>query len=44
MSKRREVIQPGEFVVDKVVNGLCHVKNLKNNKIQYVPRYKLTRI
>ena len=41
MSKRREIIQPGEFVVDKIVNGLCRVKNVKNNRTQLVPRYKL---
>ena len=41
MSKRREIIQPGEFVVEKVMNGLCIVRNTKNNKIQAVPRYKL---
>ena len=44
MSKRREIIQPGEFVVDNVVNGLCSVRNTKNNKTQLVPRYKLARI
>ena len=43
MSKRREIIQPGEYVVDKVVNGLCRIRNIKNNKIQLVPRYKLAR-
>ena len=41
MSKRREIIQPGEFVVEKVMNGLCIVRNIKNNRIQAVPRYKL---
>ena len=41
MSKRREVIQPGEFVIEKVQNGLCVVRNVKNNRIQAIPRYKL---
>ena len=44
MSKRREVIQPGEFVVDNVIKGLCSVRNTKNNKTQLVPRYKLARV
>ena len=41
MSKRREVIQPGEYVVESIKNGLCIVRNVKNNRIQAVPRYKL---
>ena len=44
MSKRREVIQPGEFVIDRVVKGLCQVRNTKNNKTQLVPRYKLAKL
>ena len=41
MSKRREIIQPGEFRIDKFENGLYTVKNIKNNKTQLIPRYRL---
>ena len=41
MSKRREIIQPGEFRIDKFENGLYTIKNLKNNKTQLIPRYHI---
>ena len=41
MCKRREIIQPGEYVIESIKNGLLIVRNTKNNRIQAVPRYKL---
>ena len=41
MSKRRQIIPPGDFRIDKFENGLYTVKNLKNNKTQLIPRYRL---
>ena len=42
LSKRRSVIQPGEFMILRFDKGLYRVKNKTDNSIQLVPRYKLT--
>ena len=41
LSKRRTVIQPGEFIIDGFNKGLFKVKNKTDNSIQLIPRYKL---
>lgn len=48
MSKRRSIIQPGEYHIKKFKNGLYHVveydMNSDKNKIHKIPRYKLSPI
>ena len=42
LTKRRTVIQPGKFIIEGFNRGLYKVKNINDNSIQLVPRFKLT--
>ena len=42
MNKRRSIIQPGDFEVVAFTDGLCIVKNIVNDELQTVPRWKIT--
>ena len=44
LTKRRTVIQPGKFIIEGFNRGLFKVKNINDNSIQLVPRFKLNPI
>ena len=44
LTKRRTVIQPGKFIIEGFNRGLFKVKNINDNSIQLVPRFKINPI